>query len=527
MKTEVLRAYKFTLAPTPSQEQDLLRWCGNSRLAFNYAITAKKAAHESWAAQVAELVAQGIPEVQARKKVKVPVPTKPAVYVAFQAERGDTRTGIDGICPWWHEVNTYVFQSAFFDADRAWKNWLDSSKGMRAGRRVGYPRFKKRGLSRDSFRLHQKSKTAVGLRFTTYRRLRLASFGEVRLHHSAKHLGRMIKRGDAVIQSVTVSRAGHRWYASVLCKVVMDLPGKPTRAQQEAGAVGVDLGVKHLAALSKPLKRDEPHTVFVPNPRHLAASMRRLKKAQQSHARTMKGSQRREKAKQRVARIYHQTATQRQAALHQVTKKLVTRYSVVAVEDLNVTAMTRAVRGTVEKPGRNVRQKAGLNRSILDAAMGETRRQLTYKASWHGSQLAVLDRWWPSSKTCSECGWRNPSLTLADRMFTCGQCGITMDRDLNAAQNIERHAVVASDSHVASDTGETQNARGADASPISPRAGRRSALKREDASPLAPSQQSNQLASPLGNAHGDGHSQLLHHERQRPPAVQGTLEKAY
>jgi putative transposase len=497
MRTEVLRAYKFTLDPTPAQAQDLLRWCGNSRLAFNYALAAKKTSHEAWRALVADLVDQGVPETEARKKVKVPMPTKPGIQKTFQAERGDTRTDSEGICPWWHEVNTYVFQSAFIDADRAWKNWLDSFKGTRAGRRVGYPRFKKRGRCRDSFRLHHDVKKPR-IRFTTHRRLRLPSFGEVRLHDSAKRLGRLIAHGEAVVQSVTVSRGGHRWYASVLCKVTMDLPSKPTRTQQEAGTVGVDLGVKYLAALSKPLERDDYRTMLVPNPRHLAAAMVRLKKAQQDLSRTEKGSQRREKAKRRVGRIYHQVTVQRQAALHQVTKKLATRYATVAVEDLNVAGMTRSAKGTVEKPGRNVRQKAGLNRSILDTAMGETRRQLAYKTFWYGSKLAVLDRWWPSSKTCSECGWQNPRLTLSDRVFTCGQCGITMDRDLNAARNIERHAVVAPDPNVAPDTGETQNARGADVSPPSPRVGRRPAVKREDTGPpgLVPSQRSDPLAFP-------------------------------
>lgn len=497
MKTEILRAYKFALAPTPAQEQQLLRWCGNSRLAFNYAIAAKKASHETWRTRVTKLVDQGVPEAEARKKVKVPMPTKPGIQKTFQTERGDTRTETDGVCPWWHDVNTYVFQSAFADADRAWKNWLDSFKGKRAGRRVGYPRFKKRGRCRDSFRLHHDVKKP-GIRFTTYRRLRLPAFGEVRLHDSAKRLGRLIARGDAVVQSVTVSRSGHRWYASVLCKVATDLPGKPSKAQQEAGTVGVDLGVKYLAALSKPLERGDYRTMLLPNPRHLAAAMRRLKKAQQDLCRTEKGSHRRERAKRRVGRIHHEVSVQRQAALHQVTKKLATRYSVVAVEDLNVAGMTRSAKGTVEEPGRKVRQKAGLNRSILDTAMGETRRQLAYKTSWYGSRLAVLDRWWPSSKTCSECGWQNPRLTLSDRMFTCGQCGITMDRDLNAARNIERHAVVASDPHVAPDTGETQNARGAEVSPVSPRVGRRSTMKREDTDPpgSVPSQRSDPLAFP-------------------------------
>ncbi|MFF0628629.1 helix-turn-helix domain-containing protein [Streptomyces sp. NPDC004296] len=248
MKTEVLRAYRLTLAPSPAQEHKLLRWCGNARLAFNYALAAKKAAHVQWRAKVDELVAGGTPEAQARKQTKVPIPSKPTVHEVFNAERSDTREDVEGVCPWWHEI----FQSAFIDADRAWKNWLESFTGKRAGRRVGYPRFKKRGRARDSFRLHHDVKKP-GIRLTTHRRLRLASFGEVRLHDSGKRLFRQVARDEAVVQSVTVSRGEHRWYASVLCKVTLDVPDRASRAQAERGKVGVDIGVKVLAALSQPL----------------------------------------------------------------------------------------------------------------------------------------------------------------------------------------------------------------------------------------------------------------------------------
>ncbi|WP_240797444.1 transposase [Streptomyces sp. F001] len=119
--------------------------------------------------------------------------------------------------------------------------------------------------------------------------------------------------------------------------------------------------------------------------------------------------------------------------------------------------MTRTARGTLDKPGRRVKQKAGLNRSILDASPGELRRQLTYKTRWYGSSLAVLDRWWPSSKTRSACGWQNPRLRLADRTFHCTNCALRIDRDLNAARNIARHAVPV-DRPVAPGRGEIQNA---------------------------------------------------------------------
>lgn len=438
MQQTVLRAFKYALDPTPAQNAALNRHAGAARWAFNYALAAKIAAHEEWKRQVAELVASGVPEEQARKQVKVKIPAKPEIQKTLNQVKGDSRKGIDGVCPWWHEVNTHCFQSAFLDADTAWRNWLDSLRGKRAGRKVGYPRFKHKG-SRASFRLHHDVKRPT-IRLAGYRRLRLPTIGEVRIHGTGKHLARLVERGDAVIQSVTISREGHRWYASILAKVTMDIPDQPTRAQRERGTVGVDLGVKTLAALSKPLDPANPASQLIPNSKPLEAAQRRLLKAQRALSRKQKGSRRWVKAKRRIARLHHQIAVRRVAAIHQVTKQLATRFAAVAIEDLNIRGMTSSARGTIDNPGRNVRAKAGLNRAILDAAPGEFRRQLEYKTAWYGSRLVVVDRWLPSSKTCSACGTVKEHLRLSDRVFECETCGARLDRDLNAARNIEAAA---------------------------------------------------------------------------------------
>lgn len=492
MRQEVLRAFRFALDPTPTQVEAFTRHVGAARWAFNHALGMKVAAHQQWRREIDALVDQGVTEAQARKTVRVPVPMKAVIQKHLNQIKGDSRTGglPDGVygperpCPWWHEVNTHAFQSAFIDADRAWKNWLDSLRGTRAGWRVGYPRFKKKGRAREAFRVHHDVKRPT-IRLEGYRRLLLPRVGSVRLHESAKRLGRPISRGEAVVQSVTVSRAGHRWYASVLCKVTTELPERPTQRQRSRGRVGVDVGVKHLAVLSQPLEPDDDATAFVTNPRHVQKGEQRLAKAQRALARTEKGSVRRRKARQRVARLHHGVAVRRSTVLHAMTKQLATRFAEVAVEDLNVAGMTRSARGTLDKPGRGVRQKAGLNRAILDAAPAELRRQLIYKTRWYGSTLVVLDRWFPSSKTCSACGWQNPRLTLADRTFHCTNCSLTIDRDLNAARNIAAHAVP--NGHpVAPGRGETQNARGAPVRPRSPRAERHEAMKREDTRPPRP-----------------------------------------
>ncbi|MCX5355613.1 RNA-guided endonuclease TnpB family protein [Streptomyces mirabilis] len=506
MQQEVLRAFKFALDPTSAQAEAFTRHAGTARWAFNHALGMKMAAHQQWRREVQALVDQGVPEAEARTKVRVPVPSAVAVQKHLNLIKGDSRTGglTDGVhgpgrpCPWWHEVSTYAFQAAFRDADRAWANWLASVAGHRAGRKIGYPRFKKKGRSRDSFRIHHDVKKPT-IRLDGYRRLLVPRLGSVRLHNSAKRLARLVGRGHAVVQSVTISRAGNRWYASVLACVTQDIPDRPSRRQNQAGTVGVDLGVKTLAALSAPIAMPgRAPALLVPNPRHLAADARRLAKAQRALARTAKGSNRRRNAARRVSGIHHRISERRATYLHTVTKLLASGYATVAAEDLNVSGMSASARGTVEAPGKRVRQKAGLNRSILDASPGEFRRQLTYKTSWYGSRLAVCERFFPSSKTCSACGWQNPRLTLADRVFACAQCELVIDRDLNAARNIAAHAVpVPQPGTVASGTGETKNARGAAKRPATPRGGRQAASKREDPAPAAgPPRESNPPAIP-------------------------------
>ncbi|MFB8352929.1 RNA-guided endonuclease TnpB family protein [Streptomyces niveus] len=492
-ETAVLRAFRFALDATAAQEEGFLRHAGASRWAFNHALGMKVAAHRQWQREVKALADGGMPEAQARKTVKVPTPTRPTIRKHLNRIKGDSRSpdlpegahGPQRPCPWFHEVSTYAFQSAFEDADRAWGNWQASLSGRRAGRKVGYPRFKKKGRTKDSFRICHDAKKPT-IRPDGYRRLRIPALGSVRLHDTAKPLARLMNRG-ATVKSVTVSRSGTRWYASVLVSVLQNVPERATRRQRQAGTVGVDFGVKTLAALSAPITM--PHLgplTMVPNPRHLASDKRRLTKAQRALSRTTKGSARRRKAARRVGIVHHRIAERRATYLHTLTKQLATSYAVVAVESLNVAGMTSSARGTVEKPGSRVRQKAGLNRSVLDASPAEMRRQLDYKTRWNGSQLAVCEQWFPSSRTCSACGWQKPSLTLAERVFTCGQCGLVIDRDLNAARNIAAHAVPVPPGTAAPGRGEAPNARGAAARPATPRGGRQAALKREDTGPPRP-----------------------------------------
>lgn len=492
-----LRAYRIALDPTGAQLDALGRHAGAARWGYNLAHSAKLTAREVWEQRVAALVEAGSEHDAARRAVKVPIPRAPLIDKARVRVKGTDRQGRPqaprwedawrvlteggqdegvatailtrwaehcsdatlGIQPWAPEVPSSVIQCAEKNADAAWKAWFDGLTGKRAGRAPGFPRFKRRGKSTDSFYLVN---TEVGV--ATPRRLRLGGvLGEVRTAENTRRLRRALERRNGRIMGVTVSRSGHRWFAAV--QVEEDLRARPTSwRQQAAGTVGVDLGVKVAAALST--------GEIVENPRTKRSHARTLGAAARRMARTEKGSKRRTRAARRLGRLNALEAARRATFVHRLTKRLTTEWAAVAIEDLNVAGMTRSARGTKDAPGKRVRQKSGLNREILDVSPGEIRRQLQYKAPWYGSILLVCDRWEPTSKRCSCCGTVKPKLSLAERVYHCAECGATMDRDVNAARNIGRMAV-------APDVGETQNARGGSVRPPRPRSGRHDPLKRE------------------------------------------------
>jgi putative transposase len=175
----------------------------------------------------------------------------------------------------------------------------------------------------------------------------------------------------------------------------------------------VALGLKDLAVLSMGEK--------IPNPEHLAKSARRLKQAQQALARKEKGSKNREKARLNVARAHARIADQRHDVLHKLTTRLIRENQVVCVESLAV---------------KNLGRNHALAKAISDVGWGELVRQLEYKAAWYGRTLIKIDRWYPSSKRCSVCGYLLESLSLDVREWTCRQYGAHHDRDINAAQNV-------------------------------------------------------------------------------------------
>lgn len=448
--TVIHRAYRLTLDPSPRQVQTLSQWAGAARYMYNHAIAAKQESHKRWLQEVAfATYEQYLTEEQARKTIKIPMPSTPDfngwLTETRNAHRDAAAKGLlvpglrnDGRDhePWLHTVNRHALVSGMRNADRAWNNWMASVRGTRAGKRVGYPRFKKRGAARDSFTIAHDRKSP-GIRLTTTKRLRIPTFGEVRFHDHARHLQRKLGKGTVEITSVTLSRQGHRWYASLTVEETIRTP-RLSKHKRAAGTVGVDLGVKTLAALST--------GELIENPKIKARHAKKLARLQRKLAKSRKGSRTWKQLVQRIGRLAHLEARQREGHAHDLANRLVRTWGVIGIEDLNVAGMTRSARGTIEKPGRNVRAKAGLNRSILDVAPGQIRRILEYKAAWSGNRLVVINRWAATSKTCSNptCRAVKAKLPRKIRIFHCDDCGLTLDRDINAAINIAALAAVAS-----------------------------------------------------------------------------------
>ena len=370
---------RVALDPTPSQEGRLLSHAGAARFAYNAML-----AHVKAALDVGEKPEWSFWSIRKR----------------WNADKDTLAVGEDGVI-WWAENSKEAYSSGIEALAKGLSNWSKSRKGDRKGRRVGFPKFKSKSKTTPRFAY---TAGCFGLVKGDPKALKLPRIGRV---HCMEDVTERV--GDGRVLRMTVSQRAGRWYASL----TVERDDKPVMNPPKGGAVGVDLGVKTLATLSD--------GTIVENPRYLKKSERKLKKAQRALSRKIKGSNRRAKAKAKVARIHAHVANQRLDGLHKFTTWLSRKYSDISIEDLHVAGMVKNHR---------------LAKPIMDAAFGEFRRQLEYKTARTGARLHVVDRWYRSSKTCSKCGSVKAKLSLSERTYKCDSCGLTMDRDLNAAINI-------------------------------------------------------------------------------------------
>jgi putative transposase len=398
----VTQAYRFALDPSAAQERALRSHAGAARFAWNWGLARcqqRHAAEGRWYSGV------------------------DLHKLWNQAKKADP-----GLA-WWGENSKCAYQEAFRDLDRALRDFVKSGKGERRGRRLGFPRFKKRGRCKDSFRFGSGVLRCAGCTVT------LPRLGTIRTHESTRKLARRLEAGTARILSATVRRTAQRWFVSFTVEVDRAVPRRHPRP---GSAVGVDLGVKALLT-----GVDDTGTVLaVGGPRALRASLRTLRRASRAHARKARGGANRRKHAARLARLHARVASIRADALHQATSGLATRYETIVAEDLNVAGMVRNRR---------------LARAVCDQGFGQVRRMLGYKTTWHGGQLLLAGRFYPSSKTCSGCGAVKAKLPLAERTYRCERCGLVLDRDVNAARNLLA---------LAASGAESRNACGGRARPV-------------------------------------------------------------
>jgi putative transposase len=420
----VIQAYRFALDPTPRQRRALASHCGAARYAYNWGL---------------RLVQERLDQRRVGEDIEVPW-TLPSLRWEWNRAKHE-------VAPWWAENSKEAYSSGLDGLARALQNFSDSEAGRRKGRRMDFPRPKRKGRCRDACRF-----TTGQIKVLADRKhVQLPRIGVIRTHESTRKLARRLEYGTARILAATISRTADRWFISFTVEAQRHVES----GRAKATVVGVDAGVRHLAVLSTGM--------VIRNPKALERSLRKLRRLNRQLHRHKPGSIRRHQTRRRLARVHASAANLRRDALHKLTTALATEHGTVVVEQLNVAGMVR---------NRHVA------RALSDAALAELRRQLTYKTSWYGSRLIVADPFYPSSKTCSVCGWVKAKLTLAERTFTCEVCGLVLDRDLNAAHNLAKLV-----QHVAQSGWETINARGAD---HKTQPAGQVATKREPSSPGSP-----------------------------------------
>ncbi|CDG88125.1 RNA-guided endonuclease InsQ/TnpB family protein [Xenorhabdus bovienii] len=325
---------------------------------------------------------------------------------------------------WLAEADSQALQYACRCVDTAYKNFF---RRVKNGETPGFPRFKSKHRGDATYT----ATAAAGIKLTE-RQLKLPKAGWVRC--------RGFRPFDGKIKRATVRQTPTgKYYATVLIDDGRDFPAQPTVDLQP---IGIDVGCKTEGAVHQFAALSTGEIVHSPAAYKLI--QKRLRRAQRKLARKQKGSANRLKQKRRVARLHERTTAVRRDFLHKFTNRLTRENQAVAVEDLNVKGMMARPKPKQDENGNYIpngaSRKSGLNRSLASVSLGEFFRQLEYKSMWRGVAFLKIDRWAPSSKTCSVCGNVNNELILSMRQWKC-VCGAEHHRDINAAINIAAMAV--------------------------------------------------------------------------------------
>lgn len=306
---------------------------------------------------------------------------------------------------WLTEHNTKVLKQSIINLERAYTNFFKQGRG--------FPKFKSKHDEQKA-RFPQDAVAAKTFDEQSSRLNLTKTINGLKFECSDRDKSYLYKN-KAGIKSVTITkRKSGGFYAAILIDGdLLRQVNAPVRT-----SVGIDLGIKSLLTLSDGSN--------IENPKWIRSNEKQLKKLQKQLSKKQRGSNNRQKAKLKLAKKHEKIKNQKQDFLHNITTKIINENQVIVLEDLNVSGMMKNYK---------------LAKSIQELGLYEIRRQLEYKSSWNGRELVFVDRFFASSKTCSCCGWKNNNLKLSDREFVCEGCGLIIDRDENAAINIENEGL--------------------------------------------------------------------------------------
>lgn len=349
----VQKGFKYRLKPTEEQRQLLLQQGGNARFLWNLLLADNIQHHKTTGKfKFAHEMVVSIPKIK---------------------EKHD----------FLESSFSQSLQTVARDLDKAMKSSFKTTKG--------FPRFKRKGLARDSFTVPQKWRLSKGYCL-------IPKIGEVKW---VKHRP---LQGEP--KKITITQDGEHWYCSVLCE--FELPDRPKDA---SNLVGIDVGLRSFATLSD--------GAVIDNPKHLIKSEKRLQDAQRSLSKKVKDSRNRARQRRRVQKLHRRIRNQRLDFLNKASAGVIAKHSVV-LEDLGIKGMMK---------------NHSLSKAISDAGWFEFKRQLQYKAKWNRKLFITIERTEPTSKRCSSCG-SIQDMPLGKTIYSCPACGMQLDRDLNAARNI-------------------------------------------------------------------------------------------
>ena len=369
---QILKAFKFELMPNGAQVHKMKQFCGCSRFVFNRALAYQNE--------------------QYQKDNSFKFSYRKIADLLPEWKREFT---------WLKNCHSQVLQQSIKDLDKAFENFF--------AKRANFPNFKCKG-EQDSFRFPQGCKLEQ-----ENNRIYLPKIGWVRYRNSRNVLG--------IIKNVTISQKCGKWYVSIQTEFEQETP------QPKGGEIGIDMGIVRFATLSNG-EYFEPINAF----KNLKGKLAKLQKQFKHKTKFSKNWQ---KLKAKIAKLHHKISNIRKNYLHQISSKISKNHAIVYVEDLQVANMSKSASraGNAEQHGKNVKQKSGLNRAILDQSWAEFRRQMAYKLSWNGGFLFAVPPQ-NTSRCCPNCGHTSKDNRQTQANFECMECGYQNNADVVGAINV-------------------------------------------------------------------------------------------